>query len=78
MEMKVTTILIATFALFGAVQALPGFDVKEVMRLVATVEPKTCGCIAPQACNIRIPYSSFIGINCQAGTNVSMIFVNGT
>ena len=64
-------LFLATFALFGPVEALPGFDVKEVMRLVATVEPKTCGCITPLACNIRIPYSSFIGINCQSGTNVS-------
>ena len=70
MESKVI-LLLATFALFGSIQALPGLNVNDIYRLVGTIEPSTCACVIVPRCQIKIPYTSLIGINCNAGTDVS-------
>ena len=68
MESKVIFML-ATLAILGSVQAFP--NVHEIYRLIGTIEPSTCGCVIAQACRIKVPYTSFVGINCNAGTDVS-------
>ena len=70
MESKVI-LLLATFALFGSNQAMPGLNVNDIYRLIGTIEPSTCECVIGQQCQIKIPYSSLLGINCNAGTDVS-------
>ena len=67
--MKATLILI--FLAFLGVESLP-FDAKEVTRLVATVDPKSCNCVHAEQCMISIPYTSFIGISCDYGLQVSI------
>ena len=46
------------------------FNPREISRLVATVDPKTCNCVTQEYCKIDIPYTSFLGVQCQAGTKV--------
>ena len=70
MESKVI-LLLATFALFGSNLAMPGLNVNDIYRLIGTIEPSTCECVIGQQCQIKIPYSSLLGINCNAGTDVS-------
>ena len=70
MESKVIFI-ISTLALLGPIQAYP--NIKEIYRLIGTIEPSTCACVMAQACQIKIPYTSFIGINCNPGTDVRLI-----
>ena len=74
MESKVI-LLLATFALFGSNQAMPGLNVNDIYRLIGTIEPSTCECVIGQQCQIKIPYSSLLGINCNAGTDVSFLSI---
>ena len=46
------------------------FNPREISRLVATVDPKTCNCVTQEYCKIDIPYTSFLGVQCHAGTKV--------
>ena len=65
-------VFLATLSLFGSTQALPGYNLNEIYRLVGMIEPSTCGCAIAQACQIKIPYTVFLGINCNSGTEVSL------
>ena len=56
--------------------AFPGFDAKDIMRLVATVDPNTCNCLPESRCNIAIPYTSVLGISCESGRQVSITKCN--
>ena len=44
----------------------PRFDAREVMRLITTVDPDTCGCISLNHgyCEIKIPNINIIGLDC--------------
>ena len=46
------------------------FNPKEISRLVATVDPKTCNCVTKEHCKINIPYTSLLQIKCHEGTQV--------
>merc|ERR1712018_520879 len=61
-------IFVCVFGNFGALGFK--FNPKEISRLVATVDPKTCNCVTQQHCNINIPYTSLLQIKCHEGTQL--------
>ncbi len=73
--MKVVFIL-AVFSLFSAnfvkeSNGLPGGNnAREIMRLIATINPKTCACTTDPNCIIHIPQARLININCNQGLKV--------
>ena len=60
------TTLVPILVLLAILANAKAFDAKTVMRLVATVDPKTCNCISNDLCRIEVPYATFIGIDCGA------------
>ena len=61
---------LALLGLFGSIGAIP-FNARDISRMVATVDPKTCNCVPSNQCVIEVPNVSYIGINCQYGLKVS-------
>jgi hypothetical protein len=67
--MKVTVLVILGITITASM-AFPGFDARDVMRLVATADPNTCNCVTDNQCNIAIPYTSYLGISCDSSLKV--------
>jgi len=43
----------------------PGVDMREIKYLMSIVDPPTCGCVLPTACEVHIPNAHFVGLRCN-------------
>jgi hypothetical protein len=43
----------------------PGFDMREIKYLLSVVDPPSCKCAPPTACEVPIPNAHFVGFRCN-------------
>ena len=73
--MKFIILLVAIFSTLALAQAArPRFDAREVMRLIATVNPETCRCGFRNDCEIEIPNIKILGIDCVVNAGPGSVF----